>query len=111
MIVEMSPEARARMEAWKKRKMEARRSPVPWMHRAPKMDWTEAPPPDRPPPEIGSSKSFVPAAFFNCISDINGILHRPVTGRVVYVHEAHRWYRVEFPLGDRGAVGHECFKF
>ena len=35
---------------------------------------------------------------------------RDVTGVVVEINEAHRWYRVAYPLGAAG-TGHECFKF
>lgn len=56
--------------------------------------------------------TFVPTVFLNGITTLVGIksqrdLH--VTGQVVYVNQAHRWYRVKFNLP--GCMGYECFKF
>lgn len=35
---------------------------------------------------------------------------REVTGTVVYINEAHRYYRVQYERGP-GCIGFECFKY
>ena len=62
--------------------------------------------------EIGDKVRFIPAANFDHSAGFGDILRKEVTGTVVQIHEARRWYRVEFIMGDRpGCIGHECFKF
>ena len=34
-----------------------------------------------------------------------------VTGTIIYVNHAHRYFRVEFPAGSRGKTLTECLKF
>lgn len=58
--------------------------------------------------------TIVPFAF----SDSSGrtietfkTLDVTVTARVVQVCEERRWFRVEYDLGGRNGLGHECFKF
>ena len=34
-----------------------------------------------------------------------------VTGTIVYVNHAHRYFREEYPAGNRGKKLSECFKF
>lgn len=36
---------------------------------------------------------------------------RKVTGTIVYVNYPHRYFRVEYPAGNRGKRLSECFKF
>lgn len=72
------------------------------------------PPPEVQPPEIGSRMTFHPCANLGNMGsgDIQGMLHRPVTGTVVQIHAAHRWYRVAYQMGDKpGCIGYECFKY
>lgn len=62
-------------------------------------------------PEVGEPICWTPAAFTHNSDKteyILGITVR-VSGRIVYVNEAHRWYRAEasFP----GGTIRECFKF
>lgn len=55
---------------------------------------------------------FKPAAWFdnpqrytidpNCVPTVEG--------RIVYINEDHRYYRVEYQTAP-GCIGHECFKF
>ena len=62
--------------------------------------------------ELGDKIRFIPAANFGKSAGFEGVLRKEVTGTVVQIHEEHRWYRVEFILGDTpGCIGHECFKF
>ena len=68
----------------------------------------------RPAPEIGENRTFIPAAFDegyqgSRLSSIRPDVDLAVTGTVVYVNEAHRWYRAEatFP----GGTIREGFKF
>lgn len=58
--------------------------------------------------EVGDKVRFVPCANYDHSAGFADILMREVTGTVVQVHEAHRWYRVEYERG--GARGYECFK-
>ena len=62
-------------------------------------------------PEVGEPICWVPAAFTEHNTGVAwklGAADR-LSGRIVYVNEAHRWYRAEasFP----GGVIRECFKF
>lgn len=66
-------------------------------------------------PEIGDRKTFVPAPFDASfqgfrLTTIRSETELTVTGAVVYVNEAHRWYRVRYetPLGG---AQFESFKF
>ncbi len=65
-------------------------------------------------PEIGETRSFVPAAFtdWTTLKALPSLRGRglTVTGRVVYVNRGHRWCRVEYDLDGCGK-GYECFKF
>lgn len=62
-------------------------------------------------PEVGAPYCWKPAAFSDHSDAVAGILGVTVrlNGRVVYVNEEHRFFRVEarFP----GGVLRECFKF
>ena len=62
-------------------------------------------------PEVGDPFSWIPAAFTvhtDATSDLLGAAVR-LSGRIIYVNAAHRWFRAEarFP----GGVLRECFKF
>ena len=65
-------------------------------------------------PELGETRSFVPAAFtdWTTLKALPSLRGRglTVTGRVVYVNRGHRWCRVEYDLDGCGK-GYECFKF
>ena len=66
-----------------------------------------------PEPEHGEKKRFLPCAWSD--AGVGGLARnetlrqiereRSVTGTVVYVNRAHRWYRVRYPGGA------ECFKY
>lgn len=63
------------------------------------------------PYEIGDKLSFFPT-IYSATSGYaaNSDYHQPVfVGTVVSINEAHRFYRVEYPMP--GCIGHECFKF
>lgn len=66
------------------------------------------------PPNLGDQRTFVPAAFEGehqqGLRSIRPEADATVTGTVIYVNEAHRWYRVRFELPD-GVPAFECFKF
>ena len=67
-----------------------------------------------PAPEIGDRRTFVPAAFEGehqqGLRAIRPEAEAEVTGTVVYVNEAHRWFRVRYETPD-GGVQHESFKY
>ena len=107
----MSEEARRRLEEYKARKYAGQRSAVSWYERG---EGVLPDPPQAEPPEPGSRLTFTPAPNVGNMGsgDIQGVLHRPVTGTVVQIHRAHRWYRVAYQMGDKpGCIGYECFKF
>ena len=64
--------------------------------------------------EIGDKISFVPYCM---VDGPNGCLVRAlpeerqyrVQGEVVYIHRAHRWYRVRYTLPGIDRPQHECF--
>ena len=65
-------------------------------------------------PEIGSRWRFLPAAFTVQGNNPMTLPFIPPeslysTGTVVQIHEAHRWFRVQYECGS-GTL-HECFKF
>ena len=61
--------------------------------------------------EIGDKIRFKPAGFFESTTAFGQAMPAPVevTGQVIYINEAHRYFRVEYTLS--GCIGHECFKF
>ena len=62
--------------------------------------------------QIGVMVRFIPAANYDHSAGFYDILMREITGTVVQIHDAHRWYRVEYIMGTKpGCIGHECFKF
>ena len=70
--------------------------------------------PGRPAPEIGDRRTFVPAAFEGehqqGLRSIRPDADAKVTGTVIYINEAHRWYRMRYDLPG-GVPAFECFKF
>lgn len=62
--------------------------------------------------KLGKIIWFIPAANTDHSSGFPEILREKVPGKIVFIHEEHRWFRVEFQMGDKpGCIGHECFKF
>ena len=61
--------------------------------------------------EIGEKISFVPYAFVQYKQGDAMQAVRRVTGTVVQIHRAHRWFRVEYRLPGVAWPCHECFKF
>ena len=61
------------------------------------------------PYEIGDKVRFKPAAFYRTRDDPVYDIPVEVTGTVVQIHEAHRWYRAQYSMP--GCIGHETFKF
>lgn len=59
--------------------------------------------------KIGDPVTFIPAAFRDHSSGFPCELAAELTGRVIYINEAHHYYRVAFDMP--GCIGHECFKF
>ena len=61
--------------------------------------------------EIGEKIRFRPCAWLENPERYSiAPAGRDVTGTIIEINEAHRWYRVAYPLGACG-TGHECFKF
>ena len=67
-----------------------------------------------PEPDIGDRRTFIPAAFEGehqqRLLSIRPAADAWVTGTVVYINEAHRWYRVRFDLPG-GVPAFESFKY
>ena len=65
-------------------------------------------------PDIGDRKTFVPAAFEGehqqSISTVRPGTDPRVTGEVVQINAAKRWFRVRWTQPD-GSAAYECFKF
>lgn len=59
--------------------------------------------------EIGDTVRFRPAATLDHSAGFPQELGVTVTGTVVQIHSAHRWYRVRYELAGRAAF--ECFPF
>lgn len=61
---------------------------------------------------VGDPYSFKPWAWFENPQQYS--LHADsvptVTGTIVYINEAHRYFRVRY-CTESGCIGHECFKF
>ncbi len=63
-------------------------------------------------PRIGDKVRFIPSCNYDNSAGFGGILMTPVTGTIVQIHADHRWYRVEYIMGDNpGCIGYECFKY
>lgn len=62
-------------------------------------------------PEIGEPVCWTPAAFTEYALTVASFLgaETRVSGRIVYINEAHRFYRAE--AGFVGGILRECFKF
>lgn len=52
-------------------------------------------------------------AYIEGTAALNGRtdLHAEVTGRIVYINEAHRYYRVIYQMPGCTGTAHECFKY
>lgn len=66
--------------------------------------------------KIGDKVRFTPAPFEACRENIkNGPGGKPlntrVTGEIVRIHRAHRWFRVRYQMAPDTPVYFECFKF
>lgn len=61
------------------------------------------------PYEIGDKFRFIPSCNAENTNGFGEILRVDVTGTVVQVHEAHRWYRASYDTPQ--GVQHETFKF
>lgn len=63
-------------------------------------------------PRLGASYTFTPAAFYQEKSSVTlgrQPLPRTVTGKIVQIHRAHSWFRVEYDL--YGYKLSQCIKF
>ena len=60
-------------------------------------------------PQVGEVVRFVPSVSKDSAGFV-GTISQQVTGTIVQVNLAKRWYRVEWPAGC-GRTGTECFKF
>ena len=61
--------------------------------------------------KIGDRISFVPSAFFGekfARDKAAHLIPRRVTGKIIGIHKAHRYCRVEYQVHDYTL--HECFK-
>lgn len=61
--------------------------------------------------KIGDKISFVPSAFFGekfAKDKAAHLIPRRVTGKIIGIHKAHRYCRVEYQVHDYTL--HECFK-
>ncbi len=61
--------------------------------------------------KIGDRISFVPSAFFGekfAKDKAAHLIPRRVTGKIIGIHKAHRYCRVEYQVHDYTL--HECFK-
>ena len=61
------------------------------------------------PYEIGDKFRFIPSCNAENTNGFGEILRVDVTGTVVQVHEAHRWYRAKYDTPQ--GVQHETFKY
>ena len=61
------------------------------------------------PYEFGDIVSFVPACCGQATAGFVGELNRTVSGPVVQISDAHRWYRVAYETAQ--GTRYECFKY
>ena len=61
------------------------------------------------PYEVGDKFRFIPSCNAENTNGFGEVLRVEVTGTVVQVHEAHRWYRASYDTPQ--GVQHETFKF
>ena len=62
-----------------------------------------------PPVEVGDLVEFIPAANRSCTDAFGETLARKITGEVVEVNRARRWYRVKYEVP--GCIRYEVFKY
>lgn len=62
--------------------------------------------------EIGDKIEFIPSGYFDNPErlSVSAPSVPTVEGTVIYINEAHRYYRVEYRT-EAGCIGHECFKY
>lgn len=62
--------------------------------------------------KIGARVRFIPCACYVGEAGLTDHIMVERIGTVVYIHEAHRWYCVEYLMGGMpDCIGHESFKF
>ena len=61
-------------------------------------------------PEVGGKVKFTPAAYLGKTDGFCEDLTIEVTGEIVQVNEARRWYRVRYEVRP-GCIRFETFKF
>lgn len=61
-------------------------------------------------PEVGDKVKFTPAAYFGKTDGFCEYLDIEVTGEIVQVNEARRWYRVRYEVRP-GCIRFETFKY
>lgn len=61
-------------------------------------------------PEVGDKVKFTPAAYLGKSDGFCEDLTIEVTGEIVQVNEAHRWYRVRYEVRP-GCIRFETFKY
>ncbi len=62
--------------------------------------------------KVGALVRFVPAACHVVEAGLTEHVMVEVIGTVTKIHEAHRWYRVEYYMGSNpDCIGYECFKY
>lgn len=61
-------------------------------------------------PEVGDKVKFTPAAYLGKTDGFCEYLDIEVTGEIVQVNEARRWYRVRYEVRP-GCIRFETFKY
>ena len=61
-------------------------------------------------PEVGGKVKFTPAAYLGKTDGFCEYLDIEVTGEIVQVNEARRWYRVRYEVRP-GCIRFETFKY
>lgn len=61
-------------------------------------------------PEVGDKVKFTPAAYLGKTDGFCEYLDIEVTGEIVQVNEARRWYRVRYKVRP-GCIRFETFKY
>lgn len=60
--------------------------------------------------ELGDKRRFVPCGYVEHVKETDRVRYEAVdivTGEVVYINQAHGFYRVAYEV--RGILFHECF--
>ena len=61
--------------------------------------------------KLGERVAFKPSAFTFFKDDAGERQIKTVSGTIVYINLPHRYFTVEYPLGNRGKLLRESFKF